>query len=593
MEEHFLTAKYYLKGSIMGAYERLFKKSPRPSDVNRVAGYKLVNLIKAQNDESWTSVGVFSSKKNKKAIIKTVEFGAKNLAYEQLLNEGNMLKLLSNLPGKKTVAFPKVLEFISNIASLHLVTELIDGTPLVKVSEKVKVVTIKGILEDFKNISKNIPSETLRKLPKRSSLQITLTFPVFLTLVTLRDFKNIKSYFSYLRSFLSLYANSSIFRTQYILAHKDLHSQNILIKGKKAYVIDPEICVLADPETDAAHSVRYFSEELPHKTLVELFGSFFDKPQEKKKFVALSIYYAIQMMAIRAKNDPDYIEAENFLKKHMESVAVDLGVINKTTFGEKIYFGGLNVLSFLNNLLKSKASEQPAILCYHSISNDSWRYSVNEDNFKKQIAYIKKMRDIVSLDQMLNEPNNTKNIAITFDDGYRDFMTDALPIMKKEGVVGTIFVLGASEEPNRETLANTKELMSIEDMRKIKSMGWEVGFHSSTHAKLSALSAAALKSEIIDGKKRLEKKLGFKLKYFAYPMGEYTDQVKEVVKKAGFEAAFSTDGGQVSDADKFTIDRICIEGRVDTRQFQTLISDLGLLFNSNFMRLLKLKSSFA
>jgi peptidoglycan/xylan/chitin deacetylase (PgdA/CDA1 family) len=136
--------------------------------------------------------------------------------------------------------------------------------------------------------------------------------------------------------------------------------------------------------------------------------------------------------------------------------------------------------------------------------------------------------------------------------------------------------------------------LTIEQIKKIKNdEGWEIGFHTNTHTNLNKLNDAKLKKEIIEGKRNLEKKLGFKIRYFAYPMGEYSDKVINIVKKAGFEAAFTTDGGAFSlknEKDRFTIDRVCLEGRLSFNQFKALLSSVGLYLTNAFVRAIKIKS---
>jgi len=79
--------------------------------------------------------------------------------------------------------------------------------------------------------------------------------------------------------------------------------------------------------------------------------------------------------------------------------------------------------------------------------------------------------------------------------------------------------------------------------------------------------------EIIYAKKNLEKKLGFKIEYFAYPKGIYNDQIIDAVKKAGYKAAFAVKEGSLSlKTDQFTIPRTVINKTHGLSDFPALFS---------------------
>src|SRR5260221_8424172 len=118
-------------------------------------------------------------------------------------------------------------------------------------------------------------------------------------------------------------------------------------------------------------------------------------------------------------------------------------------------------------------------------------------------------------------------------------------------------------------------------------MGWEIGFHTNTHSDLRKLNNKELFSEIVGGKNTFEKRIGFKIKYFAYPRGIYSTKIIESVDQAGFQAAFTVDGCKyIRKSDKLNMGRISIEGSLSLHQFQGLISPFGIVFSYYFMRLL-------
>lgn len=109
------------------------------------------------------------------------------------------------------------------------------------------------------------------------------------------------------------------------------------------------------------------------------------------------------------------------------------------------YFSGVyRLASFLKR-------NRPVILCYHSVNRRSCQdiypdNIVRTENFERQMAYLYKKKRIVSLPQLLEYierraeiPSNL--VAITFDDGYYDFYSEAHPILKKYGIPSTLFLI--------------------------------------------------------------------------------------------------------------------------------------------------------
>jgi len=89
-----------------------------------------------------------------------------------------------------------------------------------------------------------------------------------------------------------------------------------------------------------------------------------------------------------------------------------------------------------------------AILNYHSICPDNSFSKPNDElivsvsKFREQLIYLKKNYNLVSLDDILNFKKNNKScISITFDDGYKDNLIHALPVLNELNVPATIYVI--------------------------------------------------------------------------------------------------------------------------------------------------------
>jgi hypothetical protein len=139
-----------------------------------------------------------------------------------------------------------------------------------------------------------------------------------------------------------------------------------------------------------------------------------------------------------------------------------------------------------------------------------------------------------------------KSALITLDDGYASAFEVARPILKKFNYPWTYFIytnyIGAGGKS-----------ITWEQLAQLRDEGVEIGAHTAshsnlreTHGKSSEAYEAWLHNEIVGSKELLEHKLGIRCAVFAYPEGRYNAKVLEVVKAAGFEAAFTVYGQRVT-----------------------------------------------
>lgn len=217
------------------------------------------------------------------------------------------------------------------------------------------------------------------------------------------------------------------------------------------------------------------------------------------------------------------------------------------------------------------------ILCYHGFGQSNYAHNITMTAFAAQLDYLAHHAHFVTLDDIAKfiagkKSLNNPSVAITFDDGYQSLM-NIRPLIARYRVHPTAFVLSNPRGANRRVMDNTLPLLSIPEIKTLIGDGWDIGVHSATHSDLHRLTYQELMAEITGAKKTLEKNLGRKVKYFAYPKGAYTKQIVSVVKHAGFSHAFSMDDNPLRvGSDPFTLSRIGVNATHSLSEFPTLLT---------------------
>src|SRR3990167_2769239 len=228
------------------------------------------------------------------------------------------------------------------------------------------------------------------------------------------------------------------------------------------------------------------------------------------------------------------------------------------------------------NLFFGAKKPRIAIFCYHSISGDGWRFSVRAQEFKKQINHLIKTYTPIKaseLPEYISEKEIEKNMfVLTFDDGYEDILS-VKDFLREKGITPTIFLITDSRNANRAELETERPLLTREQIRELIAAGWEIGSHSRTHADFSNLKSSGIQKEVGDSKDMLERELGIKIKYFAYPKGFHSNEIVRAVEGAGYDLGFSMDDGYLDKgADKFLIPRVGVDGTHAFKQFKLIYS---------------------
>jgi len=175
------------------------------------------------------------------------------------------------------------------------------------------------------------------------------------------------------------------------------------------------------------------------------------------------------------------------------------------------------------------------VLVYHSIDNNNSNLSLAIDIFEKQLDYLNRIGfNTVSFDKI--DENKKKQIIITFDDGYKDVLKFALPILKKYNFTAICFLVSnmIGKQNSWDSLRHDftpKNLMDTDDINEWINNGMYIGSHSHNHYDLTKLKKSELYKDLDFSKKTLEDKFGKKINNFCYPFGKVNKPVYDAVKK--------------------------------------------------------------
>jgi len=155
-----------------------------------------------------------------------------------------------------------------------------------------------------------------------------------------------------------------------------------------------------------------------------------------------------------------------------------------------------------------------------------------------------------------------KVVGITFDDGYRNNLIHALPLLKRYGFTATCYAvsgaLGGSNSWDDGVVAQTP-LMTREEWGQWRDAGMDVGSHTRSHASLPDLDSVDARKEIVGSRHDLEQTLGCEVHHFCYPYGRFTPEITALVRDAGYHTATTTNRGRVQPGeDLYTLRRIMV-----------------------------------
>jgi peptidoglycan/xylan/chitin deacetylase (PgdA/CDA1 family) len=187
----------------------------------------------------------------------------------------------------------------------------------------------------------------------------------------------------------------------------------------------------------------------------------------------------------------------------------------------------IGVMAPASRLFNRLSEPRIPILMYHGISADlRGAHPYFETNtapklFERHMQFLSANGyKTIGLEEVAeafrNRHNTEKYVAVTFDDGYRDFYREAFPILRKYSLTATVYVVPGFADGHY-TGTRGEEYMSWSELREISAYGIQIGSHTMTHPKLYTLHPSQINVEIRQSKELIQERLGIPVHSFAYP----------------------------------------------------------------------------
>ena len=198
--------------------------------------------------------------------------------------------------------------------------------------------------------------------------------------------------------------------------------------------------------------------------------------------------------------------------------------------------------------------QHPVVLVYHAVDDvprrhDPRRLVTPPRQLERHIRMLRRLGyRFITAEELLVDgsglPPPQRTAVLTLDDGWANWLTVALPLLRRHQVRATFYVCPGWFGTEYDLVGGgAGRLLDEDGVGALHEAGMELGAHSLSHPDLRKLDDFSLAEELSGSKAAVERITGRPCRTFAYPYGLYDERVERAAGAAGFELAFTWQPG--------------------------------------------------
>jgi len=236
------------------------------------------------------------------------------------------------------------------------------------------------------------------------------------------------------------------------------------------------------------------------------------------------------------------------------------------------------------------------IFLYHRISDDPDPLALSPAKFRAQMEYlaangIHALDAVTALDLLYAGQLEPRTLALTFDDGFRDVLDNAYPVLAELGFSASVFVSTAviDGDARYSWAPPDAAILSWDEIRRLEASGvLRFEPHSRTHPDLTRLDDDEARDEIAGSKVELERQIERATHAFCFPSGFFASRTCELVQESGLRYGITCEPGvNTASTDPYLVHRIQVDSTDSLRAFTAKVAgshDRPLLGRGRYRR---------